>query len=204
MALAKEALGELPPEREAHEGPRDGDAPGGPEHTDPRESGASTSLYPLRLGLGFAAAGPAGGGGAGQAGPSHLGVTRAGLTASALLPSGHGRGQLSPRGPRKQGATSAADELSALSPKDLLSRERARRGELGFSTHRLVERKRILMSVGSGIRVALTFDPENRRVYLNLPGVGENLRLCTLLRTQDPPMPALSPPKMVGVAMFLH
>lgn len=60
------------------------------------------------------------------------------------------------------------------------------------------------MSVGSGIRVALTFGPENRRVNLNLPGVGENLRLCTLLRTKDPPTPALPPRKTVGVAIFLH
>lgn len=57
MALAKEALGELPPKREAHEGPGEGDAPGGEELTDPQESGARTSLYPLRLGLGLAVAG---------------------------------------------------------------------------------------------------------------------------------------------------
>lgn len=60
------------------------------------------------------------------------------------------------------------------------------------------------MSVGSGIRVALTFGPENRRDNLNLPGVGENLRLCTLLRTKDPPTPALPPRKTVGVAIFLQ
>lgn len=88
----------------------------------------------------------------------------------------------------------------SLSPKPAKQGEGKKR-ELGFPTHRLEERKRVLVSAGSGIRVALTFGPENPGVNLNRPGVGVNKRLGSLLRAQDPPTPALPPCETVGLAI---
>lgn len=184
MALAKEALRELPPKREAHEGPREGAARGWSARTLENLEPAPSST-PCGSATGWLQSSWSEGEGQGRLAQVTSGLSAFAAAALPPLPAWQGPAaptrleSLSCAGPGSRAPPRPGTNSVLSFPKPVNQGVAQKRG-IRVPTHRVAERKRLLVSVGAGIRVALAFGPENQRVNLKLLAVRVGARFRAL------------------------